>query len=240
MLFYFIRHGDPVYDPDSLTPLGQRQAEAVGRRLAVYGLDRIYASSSERAKLTAKPTCELLHKSLEILDWCNESHAWRELTYPLENGSRTWLFAAPAVKKLFCTEEMARLRFKWYEHPMLQIAGHDYKSGIERVEKETYAFFAGLGYVFDEETGCYRCEKPSNERVALFAHQGFGLAFLSCVLHIPYPEFSSRFDMNHSGVTVIDFPERDGCAIPCVLTLSDCGHIYKENLPMRYQNRFPF
>ena len=32
MLFFYIRHGDPIYSPDSLTPLGRRQAEALGRR----------------------------------------------------------------------------------------------------------------------------------------------------------------------------------------------------------------
>ena len=33
MLLFYIRHGDPVYDPDSLTPLGLKQAEAVAKRL---------------------------------------------------------------------------------------------------------------------------------------------------------------------------------------------------------------
>ena len=60
MLFFYVRHGDPIYDPDSLTPLGHRQAEAVAKRLALYGLDEIYASTSNRAVLTATPTSEIL------------------------------------------------------------------------------------------------------------------------------------------------------------------------------------
>ena len=79
MLLFYLRHGDPIYDPDSLTPLGHRQAEALGRRLARYGLDRIYASSSTRAQLTAKPTCEMLKLEMQILDWTNESYAWQQL-----------------------------------------------------------------------------------------------------------------------------------------------------------------
>ncbi len=35
MLLFYIQHGDPVYDPDSLTPLGFRQAETVAKRLAL-------------------------------------------------------------------------------------------------------------------------------------------------------------------------------------------------------------
>ena len=48
MLLFYVRLGDPIYDPDSLTPLGESQAEAVGKRLAFYGLDEVYASSSNR------------------------------------------------------------------------------------------------------------------------------------------------------------------------------------------------
>ena len=62
MLFFYIRHGDPIYDPDSLTALGKRQAEAVARRLALYGIDEIYASTSTRAIQTATPTSEILKK----------------------------------------------------------------------------------------------------------------------------------------------------------------------------------
>ena len=46
MLLFYIRHGDPVYDPDSLTPLGLKQAEAVAKRLALFGIDEIYASNT--------------------------------------------------------------------------------------------------------------------------------------------------------------------------------------------------
>ena len=31
MKLYLVRHGDPIYNPDSLTPLGERQAEAVSK-----------------------------------------------------------------------------------------------------------------------------------------------------------------------------------------------------------------
>ena len=91
MLLFFLRHGDPIYNPDSLTPLGTRQAEALARRLARYGLDRIYASSSTRARLTAQPTCELLKLDAEILDWCNEQYAWEQLALETD-GRRKWAF----------------------------------------------------------------------------------------------------------------------------------------------------
>ena len=76
MLIYYIRHGDPVYDPDSLTELGKRQAEAIGKRLAGVDIGKIYASSSNRAIQTATPLSEMSKKEITVLDWCNEGYVW--------------------------------------------------------------------------------------------------------------------------------------------------------------------
>ena len=74
MILYYVRHADPIYNPDSLTPLGLRQAEAAGRRLAQRGISRIFSSNSHRAVLTATPLAELTGKPIEELEWCHEKH----------------------------------------------------------------------------------------------------------------------------------------------------------------------
>ena len=237
MLFFYIRHGDPVYDPDSLTPLGLRQAEACGRRLAAYGLDRIYASSSERARLTAKPACEMLKTEPVLLDWCREDIAWQEFTV-VRDGRKRWIFQDPETARLLASPAVARMGEDWAEHPAL--SGTGAKSGIERVRRETDAFLAGLGYAFDPDERLYRRCGGSPGRAALFAHQGFGMAFLSTVLRIPYPLFATRFDMGHTGVTAIEFPDGDGPCLPCCLQLSNDSHLYADGLPTNYQNRIRF
>lgn len=231
MLFYFIRHADPVYDPDSLTPLGKRQAEALAKRLAMHGIDKIYSSTSNRAVMTAKPTCELLKKDMETLDFALESHAWREFTVE-RNGKRMWIFHDPEIKKILEDPAVAELGHKWYEYPGLG----EYRAGIERVYKDAFDFFKTLGYEHIGNSGMYKIEKQNNERVAFFAHQGFGLAFLSVILGIPYPTFVTRFDLSHSSMTVINFSEEDGISMPKVLTLSSDSHIYREGLPTKYNN----
>ena len=60
MLLFYVRHGDPIYNPDSLTPKGHLQAEALAKRFGLYGLNRVFTSDSVRAKQTAEPTCKLL------------------------------------------------------------------------------------------------------------------------------------------------------------------------------------
>jgi probable phosphoglycerate mutase len=232
MLFYYIRHGDPVYDPDGLTPLGQRQAEAVAKRLALNGIDKIYASTSNRAILTATPTAEILKKDIELLDFANENYAWRELTFPIPDG-QSWLFKVPEVKDIFLSEEIANMGYKWYLHPKFKIK--DYKAGIDRIQNGSDALFESLGYKHLGR-GKYEVTEPKYEKVALFAHQGFGICFLSCLLGIPFPLFTTHFDLSHSSVTVIDFNNENGYAYPQVLTLSNDSHIYKEGLPTKYNN----
>ena len=114
------------------------------------------------------------------------------------------------------------------------------QKGIDRITKESDMFFASLGYEHIPKTGMYRVTKPNDERIALFAHQGFGLAFLSCLMDIPYPQFTIHFDMGHTGMTVIEFKTDEEYCIPCALTLADDSHIYREGLPTNYQNRLYF
>ena len=135
MRLYYVRHGDPIYSPDSLTPLGHRQAEALSRRMSLHGLDRIFASTSVRAQQTAQPTAEILKKSVTLLDWAHENHAWSELAYEYEPGKRTWVWARGKFRLAMQDPEVRALGRRWYEHPMFK----DYPSfgeGIERIQKD--------------------------------------------------------------------------------------------------------
>ncbi len=228
MLFYYIRHGQPIYSPDTLTPLGERQAEAIARRLALFGVDKIYASTSNRAIRTAQPLCDILRKEPVLLDFCNESYTWEEFSIDKGKGFRTWV--GSETLKL---EKLAPLGHRWYEHPELLAQYPSFKQGSERVARESDAFLSSLGYEHIPGTGTYRVLESNNERVALFAHAGFGTAFLSHILDIPYPYMATGFGMCHTGLTVINFAETGGYARPSIQTYSCDGHLYREGLPSR-------
>ncbi len=236
MLFYYIRHADPIYSPDSLTDLGRMQADALKSRFAAHGLDKIYASSSIRAQLTAEPTAKMLKKDVEILDWAHETKAWNQLSLVKEDGNRTWHFCYPKSIEVMASAEMYAFGERWYEHPYF--AGSLCGEGIERIKREADALFLSLGYRHDRERRVYIPEKPNEERVALFAHEGFGLAFLSAVLDIPYPSFCTHFGIGHSMVTIIDFRVcgEIGCVIPKVISHSNDSHIFAGRLPTKYNN----
>lgn len=238
MLLFYLRHGDPIYDPDSLTPLGRRQAEALARRLALYGLDKIYVSSSERAKQTARPTAEVLKLEPEVLDWTNEAHAWQELANIGPDGIQRWCFYQPDLRPLFVSAAMRSMGEEWHTHPAL--AGTDISKGILRIRRQTDEFMASLGYVHDREAGTYHSMERNTSRVALFAHHGFGMAFMSSLLDIPYPAFATHFNMGHTGMTVIRFEDEPGDCVPDVLQVSNDSHLLFDGLPTAYNNVFRF
>ena len=233
MLLYYIRHGDPIYDPDSLTPLGHEQAKAVAKRLALYGVDEIYSSDTNRAMQTSEPTCQLLKMEKKLCPWANEGLAWKDLTVPLDGGRRAWCFHHKPTVELFNTAEIKALGERWYEHPHFD--GTAFKEGMLRIHNAADEFLLSLGYRHDREGGFYEAVQPNEKRIALFAHQGFGLAFLSSVLDIPYPLFCTRFDLSHSSMTVIKF-SGEGKIYPQVLQLANDSHLYREGILTGYNN----
>ena len=236
MILFYIRHGDPIYNPDQLTPLGHRQAEAVAKRLALFGIDEIYSSTSTRAMQTARPTCELVGKEPILLDWMHENHAFREMALPIDEKSKTWCWATPKYSQILASREVRSMGDRWYEHPAL--AEFHLERSVERIGKNLDAWLASLGLEHDRERGLYKVTKNiKDRRVALFAHEGAGKMFMSELLDIPFPYYSAHFEMKHTGITAILFDEGhtwsfDGYARARVMTLSNDSHIYRDGLPM--------
>lgn len=236
MILFFVRHGDPCYNPDSLTPLGLRQAEAVGRRLSSRGVDKIFSSPMQRARQTAQPTAEMLAKEIEILDFASESHAWDELTLVREDGRRVWACTDKETQKLFASKDVRDLGMKWYTH--LAFENTTYQKGMERIAGASDEWLFSLGYKRTECEGIYTEERKNTERIALFAHAGFGSAFLSHILGVPYPQYSQMFDLSHSCMTVIEFNDNGGIVIPSVITMSNDAHLYEARLALNGRTAF--
>ena len=238
MLFFFVRHGHPIYIPDSLTELGQKQAEALSHRFALHGLDRIYASSHIRAIQTAEPTAKLLEKEIVTLDWAREDLATEEFMHLRPGPDRMhhyWCFQLDDYVELFHRPDVRNMGMDWWKHPIFE--GEKFHEGLERIRKEADAFFESLGYRHDVENARYLPIAPNEERVALFAHQGFGLAFLSVVMDIPYPIFCTEFDHSYTGVTAIEFKVNgDGVVYPKILQLSNDSHLFKAGMSTAYCN----
>ena len=221
MLILYIRHGEPTYNPDGLTELGRKQAEAVADYLSIKGVDKIFSSTSNRAILTAKPTAERLNKEITYLDFANEKHVWNNLTIDTPSG-KNWLFQTKRIVELFHTQEIVDLGLNWYEHP--EFIDKPFKAEMNRIQTESDRLFEGLGYLRLGNSK-YKVINENDDRVAIFAHQGFGYAFLSLLLGIPYPHFCTHFELGHAEITMIEFRNEDGYSYPKVISLSNRSHL---------------
>lgn len=233
MLLYIIRHGDPIYKPDSLTEKGIRQAEALSRRMKNSGINVVYSSSNNRARMTAEPTCKLLGLKCHIEDWMSEDHAWREFSTEIAGNRRNWAFHVQNT--VIKTDAVYTASSgEWHEAPYLQDTRA--QEGYARITGCSNDFLARLGY--EREGGIiYRVARPSDNRVAAFCHQGFGTIWLAQLLAMPPHFFWANFDLSHSSVTILEFANHDnGYTAPKCLCLSDLSHIYQAGMEMTYNN----
>ena len=235
MLLYILRHGDPIYNPDSLTEKGHLQAQALAKRLASHGIDKIYCSPLIRAQQTARPTEILLGKKAQIEEWTSEDKIYSYLSVQ-EGGTHRWIFHS-SKKSHLREPEVEKLGYNWYK--ALVFNDVDGKGAYDFLRKNSDEFLSRHGYEHDFENKRYIAKNGNDEKIAVFCHQGFSISWLGVMLDIPLPVAWTTMDVNHSCMTVVEFKEdKDGLCIPKIITLSNDSHLYKEGLPTQFENGF--
>ena len=131
---------------------------------------------------------------------------------------------------------MLALGKEWYTHPYF--TNTQMGSGIHRVAEAADRWMLELGYEHDRENNRFFKVGDSPDRVALFAHAGFGRTLISHLLDIPYPLYAVHFDGSFTGVTVLEFRDEPGVVYPKVLQLSNDSHLYHEGLSTRYNKEY--
>ena len=230
MLLYIVRHGDPIYVTDTLTERGKLQAEAVGKRLAMAKIDRIFTSPMGRARETAEPLCRLLGKEYTVEEWTHEIEDERLTPFP--DGK---LKSVSVVQNTYFRQN-GNIHLD-YDHAG-ECDGFSTSGMVEKtkfIEEKGNEFLARLGY--EKEGDIYRIVRPNEEKGALFCHGAFGRAWISTLLHIPLHMMWASFEYTHTGVTVLRFENNaNGVTAPRCLCYSDISHLYMARMDTFYNN----
>jgi broad specificity phosphatase PhoE len=226
MRIFLIRHADPDYPNDNITPAGHLEAAALAQRMKKLGLDRIYVSPLGRAIATMRYTADLLRMSHTVQPWTAELSQCR-LT--LEPWGKQCVWDTPG--ELIREHEPMVSREDWHRHALFR--DHPlFLETFQHLQKSSDAFLAQLGY--ERIGGRYRIVRPNREKIALFCHGGFGLWWLAHLLEIPLPLMWAGFHLPPSSVTTILFDERsDQWATPRCTAVGDTSHLYGAGLPVQ-------
>lgn len=232
MKIYIVRHGDPDYARDSLTPKGWREARLLAQRLAPLGIDDFYVSPLGRAKDTAGCTLELVGKTARECTWLREfaSAVQRPDRAPGERiCAWDWLpqdwLARPRLMD----------REHWFEEPCFQEAGvgPEYQWIAQSLDQ----LLAEYGY--RREGLYYRAEKPNHKTICLFCHFGVEGALLSHLLNIPPMLVWQGCVAAPSSVTALATEERrEGIAVFRMNCFGDLSHLYAGQEPPSRAARF--
>ena len=187
MILYFVRHGDPDYAKNILTPLGHKQAKYVAKFFESKKIDKIFSSDSNRAMETAKYTAKILHKKINILPWANESLAGKDFW---DHKINNWIYVSDEYLDLF---KKLKGNKNWFQNE--KIKKTNFEKGCKRIQKSLKEWFKTLNIFYDEKKKIYVSKGKVPKRVILFAHGGMSVPTLSSILHINFPDYVLGFQM---------------------------------------------
>ena len=216
MHIYLARHADPDYLKDSLTEQGFREAAALADRLESHGVTRVYASTANRAILTARAYADRRSLIVEPFPWLLEpAHLqveqgggryslWDTYGETVRGGTamptqETWSRAAP------------------FEAPEVREMWRVFRANAD-------GFLAGLG--FRREAGRYRITGGGADRVAVISHNGTILLWLAHLLELPLSLVYCGFYAWPASVTTIYMETHTAeWAVPRALGVADVSHL---------------
>ncbi|MEO6907723.1 MAG: histidine phosphatase family protein [Abditibacteriaceae bacterium] len=222
MRLYIIRHADPDYPNNTITPTGHIEAKALAKRMAKVGLSRIYTSPLGRAQDTACYTADAIGIEPVILPWT------AELSIDGVTGIDGAKWAAWNLEgQIIRGQKEFPNHDNWHEQP--ELSHYDYHQCYEQLKKDSDAFLDGLGY--ERHNGVYNVRESNEERIAVFCHAGFGVSWMAHLLELPLTLAWCGFFWAPSSVTTILLERRtNGIAVPRALCVGDTSHIYAEEL----------
>ncbi len=231
MKLLIIRHADPDYSIDSLTPKGWREAACLAERMERVNAEFYYVSPLGRAKDTASLTLEKLGKTARECPWLREFSAPIYKPNKPDRASIPWDWLPQ--------DWMAEPRFfdydHWFENETMEKGG--VKEQYDWVAGELDALLARHGY---ERSGLlYSAARPNNDTIALFCHFGVECVLVSHLTHISPVILWHHFCALPSSVTTLVTEERrDGLAVFRVLGFGDLSHLYHNGEPPAFAARF--
>lgn len=230
MKLVIIRHGDPDYSIDSLTPTGKIEAELLSERLSKLDITAFYTSPLGRARHTAEPTLKKMGRESLVLDWLKEFPA-----RIIRDGEREpdiawdWLPAVWTKTPEFYDKD------KWLDVHCFSVA--NMKEQYKYVTDGLDALLESHGY--KREGKYYRAVRPNHDTIVLFCHFGLECVLLSHLMGVsPMILWHSTCAAPTSVTTLITEERREGVAYFRMASFGDVTHLSMAGREPSFAARF--
>lgn len=232
MRLLFIRHADPDYARDSLTPRGEEEALALADALRDEKIDAVYCSPLGRAKRTMEVALSKRkdHLPVTILPWLREFDAYT----PHPPQSRAWDFLP---------EDVASYGEEAYSLSGYETAILPYRDSPDFRQKrdEAFAGFDALlkEHGYEKDGLLYRVKEGNDHTLAFFCHFGIEALLLSRLVNAPPLVFFQGTCASPSSVTEVYTEERrKGIASFRILHFGETSHLRKKGMEDSFAARF--
>ena len=230
MKLMIVRHGEPDYSIDSLTPVGWKEAEILADRLCKLDVKAFYCSPMGRAKDTASFTLKRMGREATILPWLQEFPAG-----VIRPGHTKPGCAWDWLPQDWTAEPDHFLRDRWMHTPAMEQA--NVPAIYENVVKGLDQLLAAHGYV--REKDYYRAVSANQDTVVLFCHFGLECVLLSHLLNISPMLLWHGTCAAPTSVTILNTEERrEGIAYFRMSTFGDTSHLYAAGQAPSFAARF--
>lgn len=230
MKLLIIRHGDPDYSIDSLTPTGWVEARLLAERIAKLDVKAFYVSPLGRAQDTASLTLQKMKRSAETLPWLREFSAQVIKPHKPQPGvAWDWLPQDwTAESRFYSADDWTKPDA--YEQANVAALAKEVADGLD-------ALLAKHGY--EREGKLYRAVSSNEDTIVLVCHFGVECVILGHLLGIsPVLLWHGACAAPTSVTTLTTEERREGIAYFRMNAFGDTSHLYAAGQEPSFAARF--
>lgn len=208
MQLVFVRHAEPDYSVDGLTPKGRREAELLARRAAAWKPTACFCSPAGRAQATAAPCLAAMGATAETLPWMSEFTIGRH-AHPDGSDGGSWVLW-DLYPDYWTRDALLSDPDRWTDAAYTALHADEIKPRWEQIKAGIDGVLARYGYL--RELDHYRVapDAARDARLVFFCHLGLAGAAIAHVIHAAPPTLWQGFFMPPSSVAVVNGEERQG------------------------------
>ncbi len=231
MRLLIIRHADPDYEKDNLTPTGKQEARMLAEFLETWKIRDFYVSPLGRTMATAEPTLERMHRKGTECQWLKEFSI--PIRRPDVNGKsripwdwlpQDWL----EDPRLLSVDQ-------WRENERMKEAfvGEAYDAVTDQFDAllETYGY--------KRNGRVYQVIRSNTDTIVLFCHLGVGCVLMSHLMNCSPMVLWHGTALAPSSVSVFHTEERrPGTAVFRAASIGETAHLYARGAKPSFAARF--